>query len=129
MKASFSKLLLLTIFVCTSAYSKGLEFKIIHMNDTHSHFDETKQKISYDGLTTKTPMGGYARLYERVLEKKQINKKAGYKSLVLHGGDAFQGTLYFTQNKGKMNAKAWNLMGLDTIALGNHEFDIGRKIR
>ena len=57
--------------------------------------------------------------------EKECSKKQGKNVLVFHGGDAFQGTIYFTQNKGKMNAEAWNLMDLDAMALGNHEFDIG----
>ena len=122
----FNLLLLVSGFSFSSG-AKALDLQIIHMNDTHSHFDESTQKINFDQFNTKTKMGGFERLYQRVIEKRVENNKKGLNTLVFHGGDAFQGTLYFTQNKGQMNAKAWNLMELDAMALGNHEFDIGSK--
>ena len=112
-------------FVTSTLDAKNLELSIIHMNDTHSHFDESKLKMNLSNYKVKVPVGGYERLFQRVQEKKRALKKQGKNVLVFHGGDAFQGTIYFTQNKGKMNAEAWNLMELDAMALGNHEFDIG----
>ena len=56
-------------------------------------------------------MRGY---FKESMKKKSI-RKSGKNVLVLHGGDAFQGTIYFTQNKG-MNAAAWKLLRLDAMA-------------
>ena len=111
--------------VCVDLHAKDFELTILHMNDTHSHFDESVLKMKLGGVQTKLPVGGYERLFQRIDEKKAKLDKNGKSYLVFHGGDAFQGTIYFTQNKGKMNAEAWNLMALDAMALGNHEFDIG----
>ena len=117
--------LFINLFGASALEAKDLELSIIHMNDTHSHFDESKLKMNLSDYKVKLPVGGYERLYQRVQEKKKVLEKQGKNVLVFHGGDAFQGTIYFTQNKGKMNAEAWKLMGLDAMALGNHEFDIG----
>src|SRR5699024_2194989 len=48
-------------------------------------------------------------------------------SLVLHGGDVFSGTLYFTEHQGQADLAMFNLMDLDAMVFGNHEFDLGDK--
>ena len=120
-------LLFLPLLTAASPKVENLELSIIHMNDTHSHFDESQLKAKLADENVKLPIGGYERLFQRVDEKRRALEKSGKNVLVLHGGDAFQGTIYFTQNKGKMNAAAWKLLRLDAMALGNHEFDIGSR--
>ena len=115
------------LLTAASPKVENLELSIIHMNDTHSHFDESQLKAKLADENVKLPIGGYERLFQRVDEKRRALEKSGKNVLVLHGGDAFQGTIYFTQNKGKMNAAAWKLLRLDAMALGNHEFDIGSR--
>ena len=44
--------------------------------------------------------------------------------LLLHGGDAWQGSGYFKLNEGMANAELLSQFGLDAMALGNHEFDL-----
>ena len=47
--------------------------------------------------------------------------------LVLHAGDAVQGTLYYTLFKGEADAAVMNAIGFDAMTIGNHEFDDGDK--
>ncbi|HAF71425.1 MAG: Ser/Thr protein phosphatase/nucleotidase, putative [Acetothermia bacterium 64_32] len=75
---------------------------VLHVNDTHSHLDE---------------MARMATLIEEIRSKEEV--------VLLHAGDAFLGTLYFTVHKGAANAEVMELMGFGAMALGNHEFDLG----
>ena len=45
--------------------------------------------------------------------------------MFLHAGDCFQGTLYFSLYKGMANAVLLNAIGVEAMALGNHELDMG----
>ena len=46
-------------------------------------------------------------------------------TILLDGGDQFQGTLFYTMYKGKVAAEMMNKMQYDGMAVGNHEFDDG----
>ena len=48
--------------------------------------------------------------------------------LLLHGGDAFTGTLFFTKFQGQLNAEYMNYFEFDAMAIGNHEFDRGNQV-
>jgi len=45
--------------------------------------------------------------------------------LFLHGGDMIQGTLYFTKYQGRADMDILNMLGIDVVSSGNHEFDKG----
>ena len=46
-------------------------------------------------------------------------------SFFLSSGDLWQGTIESNTNRGEYVTKAFNIMGLDATAIGNHEFDWG----
>jgi 2',3'-cyclic-nucleotide 2'-phosphodiesterase (5'-nucleotidase family) len=52
-------------------------------------------------------------------------KKAGGRVVVVDGGDMFQGTLESNLEEGKAVVDAYNAVGYDAVAIGNHEFDFG----
>ncbi len=52
-------------------------------------------------------------------------RATGRPVLLLDGGDAFQGTLESNLEEGEVVVKAYNLMGYDAMAVGNHELDYG----
>ncbi|MDN6698594.1 MAG: chitobiase/beta-hexosaminidase C-terminal domain-containing protein, partial [Staphylococcus equorum] len=76
---------------------------IMHMNDTHAHVEN------------------YPYLNTLVKDYREENPE----SLLLHGGDVFSGTLYFNEFKGQADLRQLNLMGIDAMVFGNHEFDLG----
>ncbi|MBR4828908.1 MAG: 5'-nucleotidase C-terminal domain-containing protein [Muribaculaceae bacterium] len=83
---------------------------IIAVNDTHSQIDPTN-----DGK------GGVARrraIYDK-LRAENPN------TVLIHAGDAVQGTLYFSLYKGEVEYSLMDSLGYDVIILGNHEFDNG----
>lgn len=83
---------------------------IAAVNDTHSQIDPAS-----DGK------GGLLRrraIYDQI---RRENKN----TMIIHGGDAVQGTIYFSLFKGEVEFAAIDSMGYDMITLGNHEFDNG----
>ncbi len=125
------KLFLLLIFLLLISCSKKIEntyssnLRIIHMNDHHSHLDYTKVKLKLNDKPILIDIGGIA-LDTTVI--KGLKKEAEENStpvLVLHAGDAEQGTIYYTLFKGESDAKLMNEIGFDAMAIGNHEFDDG----
>jgi len=89
---------------------------ILHTNDTHSQIDPLPDNDKqYPGK------GGVAR---RATLVKRIRKE-NPNTLLIDGGDAFQGTPYFNFYKGEVEYKAMSLIGYDAVTIGNHEFDNG----
>ncbi|WP_434361250.1 bifunctional metallophosphatase/5'-nucleotidase [Parasalinivibrio latis] len=100
------------------------DLTVAHINDTHSNFDPVKSGFKMDGQAVYNEFGGYPRLEEKAEQYRNAAKEKNQSFLFLHGGDAWQGSAYFKINKGAMNADLLSRMGLDAMALGNHEFDI-----
>ncbi|WP_372627013.1 bifunctional UDP-sugar hydrolase/5'-nucleotidase [Arsukibacterium sp.] len=104
----------------------GLRLTIVHINDTHSQFDATPASVQGpDGDPFYTFIGGHPRLLTQAQQLQAEAAADGVPSLFLHGGDAFKGSAYFELFEQKINIDILNRMGLDAMALGNHEFDIG----
>lgn len=105
---------------------QGLELMLVHINDTHSQFDATPARVKGpDGKPLFTFIGGHPRLLSKAQQLQAEATAGGIPSLFLHGGDAFKGSAYFEIFEQKINIDILNRMGLDAMALGNHEFDIG----
>jgi 5'-nucleotidase len=89
---------------------------ILHTNDTHSQIDPLPDNDKqYPGK------GGVAR---RATLVKRIRKE-NPNTLLVDGGDVFQGTPYFNFYKGEVEYKSMSLIGYDAVTLGNHDFDNG----
>ncbi|MCL1125014.1 bifunctional metallophosphatase/5'-nucleotidase [Shewanella surugensis] len=103
--------------------------KLAHINDTHSHFDPNRIHFNFEhkdkALSLHTHSGGYSRLAFQIEKARQQALDDQQSFLFLHGGDSFQGTLYFREFKGKANAHLLNLLKPDAMVLGNHEIDAG----
>ncbi len=97
---------------------------VAHINDTHSNFDPVPSSFKAGETLVYNEFGGYPRLQTMAEEYKTAARKQNNSLLFLHGGDAWQGSAYFKLNKGAMNAELLSQMGLDAMALGNHEFDL-----
>ncbi|WAA12093.1 bifunctional metallophosphatase/5'-nucleotidase [Fervidibacillus halotolerans] len=77
------------------------DLTIMHVNDTHAHVEQ------FPFLSTAV---------EQIRAEKPNN-------LLLHAGDVFSGTLYFTVHKGLADVDFMNKIGFDAMVFGNHEFD------
>ena len=83
---------------------------IIAVNDTHSQIDPAS-----DGK------GGVARrraIYDQL-------RTANPYTVLIHDGDAVQGTLFFSLYRGEVEFALMDTLGYDAIIMGNHEFDNG----
>lgn len=111
--------------------SQKLLLKLAHINDPHSHFEPSRVQLHLQldekNITFFTHTGGYARIKAQLTKAKCQAEQAKQKFLFLHGGDSFQGTLYFREFKGLANADLLNMLGPDAMVLGNHEIDGGNE--
>ena len=82
----------------------------VAMNDTHSQIEPAA-----DG------QGGVLRRRAIVDQIRRENKN----TLVVHAGDAVQGTVFFSLYGGEVEYALMDSLGYDIIVLGNHEFDNG----
>ncbi len=128
----------LSLFGCNNSskdegdtQNDNFELSIAHINDTHSSFDETNSSFSNDeimqGKPVYTSFGGHPRLQEAANQYREQAQQEDRSMLFLHGGDAWQGSAYFKLNEGRMNADILSRMGLDAMAMGNHEFDLNNE--
>jgi len=98
-----------------------LRLSVIHINDTHSHLEPTRRTVRIDGNDTGVFLGGFPRLASALKDLRAD----GRTRLFLHAGDAVQGTLYFNAYRGEADFRFLNLLGVEAMTLGNHEFDKG----
>lgn len=104
----------------------GLTLSLIHINDTHSQFDASPASVkNANGEPLYTYIGGHPRLLTKAQQLRTQAADEGIPTLFLHGGDAFKGSAYFELFEQRINIDVLNRMGINAMALGNHEFDIG----
>ncbi|MFV0359461.1 bifunctional metallophosphatase/5'-nucleotidase [Tropicimonas sp.] len=100
---------------------------ILHTNDFHSRFEPVNKYDSTcpaeDDAEGKC-FGGTARLVTAIAEARARSNN----SVLVDGGDQFQGTLFYTYYKGAAAAEFMNRLGYDAMTVGNHEFDDGPEV-
>ena len=100
---------------------------ILHTNDFHARFEPISKYDSgcsaEDNAEGKC-FGGSARLMTAIAEARARSNN----SILVDGGDQFQGTLFYTYYKGKLAAEMMNKEGYDAMTVGNHEFDDGPEV-
>ena len=100
---------------------------ILHTNDFHARFDPISKYDGPCGAEDNTEgkcFGGTARLVTAIAEARGRTNN----SILVDGGDQFQGTLFYTHYKGQMAAEMMNKLGYDGMTVGNHEFDDGPEV-
>lgn len=100
---------------------------ILHTNDFHSRIEPINKYDSgckaEDNDAGKC-FGGSARLDTVIKERRAASNN----SILVDGGDQFQGSLFYTYYKGKAAAEMMNALGYDAMTVGNHEFDDGPEV-
>ena len=111
----------------TGAASADYTLTILHTNDFHARFEPISKYDSgcsaEDDAEGKC-FGGSARLVTAIEEARARSNN----SILVDGGDQFQGTLFYTYYKGQLAAEMMNKMGYDAMTVGNHEFDDGPEV-
>lgn len=106
----------LAYFVAQSLSDRRTTITILHVNDSHSQMEPVRSG-EYAG------MGG---ALERAAYIDSVRKADGPSNvLVLHAGDYFQGSSYFSEFGGIVEIQDLNAVKYDAVTLGNHEFDNG----
>ncbi|MGV6812623.1 MAG: bifunctional metallophosphatase/5'-nucleotidase [Brevirhabdus sp.] len=100
---------------------------VLHTNDFHARFEPISKYDSGCSAEKNAEgkcFGGSARLVTAV----EAARKRSNNSILVDGGDQFQGTLFYTYYKGKVAAEMMNKLGYDAMTVGNHEFDDGPEV-
>jgi 5'-nucleotidase len=100
---------------------------ILHTNDFHARFEPINKYdsgCSSEDNTEGKCFGGSARLVTAV----EAARARSNNSILVDGGDQFQGTLFYTYYKGALAAEMMNKLGYDGMTVGNHEFDDGPEV-
>ncbi|MGR3662725.1 MAG: bifunctional metallophosphatase/5'-nucleotidase [Paracoccaceae bacterium] len=100
---------------------------ILHTNDFHARFEPISKYDAGCGEEDNAEgkcFGGSARLVTAI----EAARARSNNSILVDGGDQFQGTLFYTYYKGALAAEMMNKMGYDAMTVGNHEFDDGPEV-
>lgn len=113
-KLSITLLTLLLVMSLTfTIVAEEVEFRIYHTNDVHSRVEED----DYAGSM------GYAKI--KTIIKNARKEKDNV--LYLDAGDTFHGQTIANINRGEAIVHILNLMKVDAMALGNHDFNYGQE--
>ncbi len=125
----FTRFLASVAVLGLTAGMAAAEYKltILHTNDFHARFEPINKYDSAcdaDDQAEGKCFGGSARLVTAVNEARERAEN----SILVDGGDQFQGSLFYTYYKGKVAAEFMNRLGYDAMTVGNHEFDDGPEV-
>jgi 5'-nucleotidase len=97
---------------------------ILGTNDIHGNLAPLTLKTrEAEGVTpVEYQIGGAATLASYI---QVLRSRYGDRLIWLDGGDQFQGTIESNLEHGAPVVQFFNLMGLNSAAVGNHEFDYG----
>lgn len=120
-------LIALSFIVVPLSASADYTLTVLHTNDFHSRFEPISKYNSgckpEDNDEGKC-FGGAARLVSAVRDARARTNN----SILVDGGDQFQGSLFYTYYKGKAAAEMMNALQYDGMTVGNHEFDDGPEV-
>lgn len=108
------KISLFFLLLSANTWAGNIRIALWHTNDVHGWI--MPREASFNTADPKRMVGGVAVLATAVGREKEPK-------LLIDAGDWFQGTPEGTLTKGKAVAEAYNALGYDFLALGNHEFD------
>ena len=109
----------------SAAYAE-FTLNILHINDFHSRFGpitDSDSNCAADADAAGECFGGIARLKTAIDAKRA--ELADHNVVLVDAGDQFQGSLFYTQYRSEIIAEFANDLGIEVMAVGNHEFDDG----
>lgn len=92
---------------------------ILHLNDYHGHWEPFIPQGQHQ------PLGGFARIAEKIEDIYEHNYLRFIPTLVLEAGDILQGTVQSSVFRGEADMALRNPLWWTASAVGNHEFDYG----
>ena len=121
MKKKLLSILFLIIPICLAGCNKkqpvqgNRNIKIYYVNDVHGAFQRQNTDVNYN----EAGMAYISSYLKEKINEDPIN------SLLISGGDMFQGGFESNATQGDIMIDAMNEIGFDAMVLGNHEFDWG----
>lgn len=116
------------IFLSSLAFAKDSEslqrLTVFFTNDIHGGI--VPQKAEFLNPEFPPMLGGGAAAAAIIRDARQKAHSEGASTLLIDGGDTFQGTLVGTLSKGLAVVEYMNLMEYDAVVPGNHDFDLGK---
>ena len=129
LRASLAALAGLSVFATLSSPALAdYSLTILHLNDVHARFEPISKYnsgCSEEDNAAGECFGGMARMKAAIDQRRDALAAEGKNVLTLDAGDQFQGSLFYTHYKGQLAAELMNMVGIDAMAVGNHEFDDG----
>ena len=124
-----SRIMMTTCALAMTASAAAADYSltILHTNDFHARFEPISRfdsGCSAEDNAEGKCFGGTARLVTAIADARSRSNN----SILVDGGDQFQGTLFYTYYKGAMAAEFMNKLGYDGMTVGNHEFDDGPEV-
>ncbi len=114
-KTAIKITLAVMLFVSASS-GQNKTITLLHLNDTHSNLAPLGPRdVHLEGT-----VGGIARAATVI----KMNRWHDRNALVLDAGDVFIGDIFFNAMFGVPELKMLKNMGVDAMAVGNHEFDL-----
>ncbi len=98
------------------------ELRILHWNDMHAR--NMPYKVSKKDKETGEKYYYYIGGISDMLGYINLNKN--YNTILLDGGDCYQGTPISSITRGFSQIEILNMFNLDAFVIGNHEFDYGQ---
>lgn len=118
-QGSLKLALCLTLCLLTAQVFAGQYVTLLHFNDFHGHLlPDPPDKAGHS-------TGGLARMATLVDQTRKWNDAHNVPTLLLNAGDVLQGTPLSTVYRGEPDFTCLNMMQVDSMTLGNHEFDFG----
>lgn len=97
---------------------RTVEVQLLGLNETHGQLVPLSQRNA-DG--SRMAVGGAAAL-ATYLEREEAENS---RTLIIDSGDFMQGPAISSYFEGKPTVEVFNEIGVDAVAVGNHEFDWG----
>lgn len=121
-KVSFTLILLFVLAITSYSQENVRDVTILHWNDFHARNMPYEVTKKVDGEEIEYLVGGTSGMLG------YLKKYRDSTSLVVNGGDDYQGTPISSITKGRSQIQLLNLYNLDAVVLGNHEFDYGQYV-
>lgn len=109
--------MMVMLFAAATCVTLSQTFTLIHINDTHAHLDACAPRTA--GL--QGTVGGIARAATAIMDARAGERNV----LLVHGGDAFTGDIFFNMFHGVPELVMLRRLGVDAMTVGNHELDLG----
>lgn len=105
------------------AGAEPVRFVLFHTGDIHGHM--TSQPDPTAASEPRPLIGGYAAMATALTRERLEALSAGALSLLIDGGDTFQGTPVVDESHGLCMIDAMNHLRTAFATVGNHDFDYG----